>query len=206
MKFHLSFFWLIFLVLALYSHVLKTYFIIFSFLFIHEMGHILMARFFRYEVSDIYLYPFGFSARIHHLNHGTSFEIIVIMLSGLSMHLFFVFLIDLMQYFSLISITYEEYLHHMNLSILFFNLLPIYPLDGGRLLFAFFRLFLSYSWSKTIVFSLSFICLSYFMIIGGTSLRIILLFLFVSLIYEVKKSLMDTIDYAYYKEKHLKVV
>lgn len=46
----------------------------------------------------------------------------------------------------ILSPSFASYLHTINASILLFNLLPIYPLDGGRLMQTFSLLFtLSYS-------------------------------------------------------------
>lgn len=206
MKFHLSFSFLIFLVLAIFSKVIQTYLIIFFILLIHELGHLGAALYFNYKISDMYIYPFGFSATIHHLNHAFPYEIIIIMICGLGMHLIFIFVLNICGDFHLFSSTYTQYLLHINYSILLFNLLPIYPLDGARILFALLRLFLSYSLSKYVIFILSLLCLLYFMIVGSISMKIILVFLFIILIKEIRKSLYDDVDYSYYKEKYLKVV
>ena len=55
-------------------------------LFIHEMGHVLIAKYYKYEVSDITIFPFGFYASILHLDYANIFELLMIMFAGLSMH------------------------------------------------------------------------------------------------------------------------
>ena len=73
--------------------------------------------------------------------------------------------------------------------ILFFNLLPIYPLDGGKLLCLFFQLFFSYKRAFYLTFIcgyifLLFICLSNFYSFS-LNLIFIFMFLFIKLSQEV---------------------
>ena len=49
-------------------------------LFIHEMGHILIAKYFKLNVSDITVFPFGFFATIYHLETISSIKLIIIMI------------------------------------------------------------------------------------------------------------------------------
>ena len=85
-------------------------------------------------------------------------------------------------------------------SLLFFNLLPIYPLDGGRILHAFSCYFLSYYKSYTFLFFFSycFLFLLFLLFFFSPDLSFfLLLFIIVSRIICEKKNIK------YYKERFL---
>ncbi|QED48784.1 M50 family metallopeptidase [Cytobacillus dafuensis] len=109
-------------------------------IFVHEMGHAAAASFFSWRIKRISLLPFGGVAEVdEHGNRPLSEEVIVI-LSGPLQHLWMIGLAFILYQFSFIS----EGLYHLfiqyNLMVLLFNLLPIWPLDGGKLVFLFFSL------------------------------------------------------------------
>lgn len=205
MKFHFSYFWLLFLVLSFFSHALKTYLIIFVMLFIHEMAHVLTASFLGYKVDKIHIYPFGFSALIPHLDHGKPFEIFLILLSGLLMHLIFPLFITLLYKLDMISSAYCDYLITINHAILYFNLLPLYPMDGGRMLLCFIRLFINYSISRNIVLSLSFLLSLYILIHGAWNMKLMILFIIFLLIKEIQRNEEELVEFYYWQRNHFKL-
>lgn len=205
MKFHLSFFWIFFLVLAYFSNVLRTYLIIFLMLFIHEMGHIIVAKYYKYEVSEITIFPFGFYSRISNLDYASSFELFMMMLGGLMMHFFFYIFLIFLYKFDNISISYYEYLQNINLSILMFNIIPIYPLDGGRCMFSIVRMFFNYKISKMIIYFISFIIIIYLFVYANISFRIVLILLFIINIKDILNLDYQRVEYLYYKEKDFNV-
>ena len=87
-----------------------------------------------YQISKLTMYPFGCGAEIEHIDHGSTLEEVIIILCGIGMHLFYPACFALMHRAGLISSAYQNYLTHLNASVMLFNLLPVYPLDGGRLL------------------------------------------------------------------------
>jgi stage IV sporulation protein FB len=110
---------------------------LFSIVFVHEMGHVLSAYFFSWKIKRIELLPFGGVAEMdEHGNRPLKEELIVI-LSGPLQHVWLVSLAYLLFSLSVIS---EETFHlfvMQNAAVFIFNLLPIWPLDGGKLLFLF---------------------------------------------------------------------
>lgn len=205
MKFRFSFFWIGYLVLAYLSHVMKTFLIIFLMLFIHEMAHVLMAKYFHYDVSEIIITPFGFVAQIHHLDHGNILSRIFILLAGLSMHLLYPFIFYGMYKMQLLSTMYMDYLNQINRSILVFNLLPIYPLDGGRILLCCLQLFMKYKISRMIVLSLSCFMLWIMFCVSTWNMRFLFIFLGIILMIEIQKNKMDYVEYCYNQRKYLKL-
>ena len=174
-------------------------------LFIHEMGHIMIAKYYKYEVSEITIFPFGFYARISHLDYASKYELFMIMVGGLIMHLFFSVLFIFIYYLDIISISYYEYLQNINLSIFMFNMIPIYPLDGSRCLFSILRIFFSYDISKIIIYFLSFIIALFLFYYANISLRIVLIILCYLNIKDIINYDYQRVEYLYYKEKDFNV-
>ncbi|HEU5139722.1 MAG TPA: M50 family metallopeptidase [Bacillales bacterium] len=107
---------------------------LFSIVFIHEMGHGLAAHFFHWRIEKIELLPFGGVAQTdEHGNRSLAEECIVI-LAGPAQHVLMWAVGFLLYYFSVWDAeTYHLFVMH-NTTILVFNLIPVWPLDGGRLL------------------------------------------------------------------------
>lgn len=117
---------------------LLTTLIFFLSIFLHELGHSLMARAEKLEVREIILHPFGGLARFKRPPETARAEFrIAIAGPATSFLLSVIFLIA-----SLISNWAESELFALLFSFLFilnalitvFNLFPGYPLDGGRIL------------------------------------------------------------------------
>lgn len=205
MKIKISLWWYFFLLMATLSNSLKTFIIIFIMLSIHEMAHVLCAIYFHYEVSTIKILPFGLGAVIEHIDHGSSIEEILILAAGLSTHLFYPFIFELMYDLGFISKLYCTYLIHINMSILFFNLLPIYPLDGGRLLDAFFHLFFTYRHARlmTSFFSAVFLFIViYLRWLSGISAMLVVVFLGIEIITGFHERAYDSLNFYYYRYLH----
>lgn len=205
MKLHFSFLWLLFLILSLFSHALKVYLIIFLMLFIHEMAHVLMALKLGYQVGVIHVYPFGFSAQIYHLDHGQVFEILLILFAGLGMHLLFFPLIEFTYRWDMISYGFRDYLMQINAAILLFNLLPLYPMDGGRIFLCILRFIFSYDFSRKVVLLFSLIFSILLFIIGMWNMKIIMLFLIFLLINEIRRNEEDLVEFSYRQRNHFKL-
>jgi Zn-dependent protease len=110
------------------------------FVILHEYGHCLMAKKLGWRVNDITIYPIGGIARME-FNVSSSKEEILVTAAGPAVNLVFgvlfaiatvaAFFIDqdaVMVILILFTLTI------INLSLVAFNILLIYPMDGGRLL------------------------------------------------------------------------
>lgn len=106
---------------------LKWYLSALGLVCIHEMCHLLMAYYFRFQILKIEILPFGAYLAIDDFYNHPILEEMCVVLAGPSCH-FFLYLIIRSFSWNL----YQDYLLEMNMVILVFNLLPIYPLDGGR--------------------------------------------------------------------------
>ncbi len=106
--------------------------------FIHEMGHAISAHFFSWRIKSIMLLPFGGVAEVdEHGNRSLKQELIVV-LAGPSQHIWLQGVAYVLYQMNFLNIADYQMFTFYNLSILLFNLLPIWPLDGGKLLFIVF--------------------------------------------------------------------
>ncbi|QCT01983.1 peptidase M50 [Paenibacillus algicola] len=120
---------------------LLTLFII---VFIHELGHAAAAAAMGFKVRSIQLLPFGGVAVIEEQGRMNAYKEIVIALAGPLQNVIMIGMAKLLLYIGWGDASFLEYLIQANLMIALFNLLPILPLDGGKLLQALISLFAPY--------------------------------------------------------------
>lgn len=101
---------------------------------IHELGHITAARTYGWRIQVMELLPFGGVAKMEEWGTVPAREEIVVALAGPFHHVFMVLMSFFFYFSGLWSKEWTEYFIQGNFIIAFFNLLPIYPLDGGRIL------------------------------------------------------------------------
>ena len=110
-------------------------FIYFLIAFIHELFHVITAYFFKVNINKINILPFGMMAELDFLDKIHPLKSILILLAGPCSYFLSLILINISYNIKLLSyITYQNALE-TNKIILFFNLLPIWPLDGGKLVY-----------------------------------------------------------------------
>ncbi len=92
---------------------------------LHELGHSLVARAKGGYIHEIVLYPFGGAAKISNIPRRPVDEILVAVAGpAVSMALWLLFRRVELLYF----------LGYLNGMLFFFNMLPVFPMDGGRVL------------------------------------------------------------------------
>ena len=103
--------------------------------FIHELGHAIAASFLSWRVKRIVLLPFGGMAETdEHGNRPIKEEAIVI-LAGPLQHFWMMALAFLLYQLSWVPEDLYHQFIEFNIMVLLFNLLPIWPLDGGKLVY-----------------------------------------------------------------------
>lgn len=106
----------------------------------HELGHIIMGLIFKFKIEHIIIMPFGmltvFNKRI---NESFIKDLLVTLAGPLNQVILGLFISD----------------NRLNYLILFFNLLPIIPLDGSKIVNLFLELFFSVRTSYFITFYIS---------------------------------------------------
>ena len=126
------------ILIFLFTGQLKTYCIIMFFCFLHEFGHIITAKLFKMQIEKIEILPCGFSASFFSYNSsgfpkGFSMKELVVALAGPIVSLILALSFQYIDDTNFTILTKQEIVYS-NILILIFNLLPLYPLDGGRIL------------------------------------------------------------------------
>lgn len=120
---------------------------------IHELGHYISAKILGIETSKIVIYPLGGITKFNmDLNTKSIIEFIILISGPLSQNI---------GYFILINIFKNniELINTYHIGILLFNLLPIYPLDGGKLLNIILNQFIPFKKSLKLSINISYIFL-----------------------------------------------
>jgi stage IV sporulation protein FB len=107
---------------------------LFVLIIIHEMGHVTAAWSYGWRLHSMELLPFGGVAKMDEWGTVPAREEIVVALAGPFQHIFMVLMSTCFYMGGLWDKEWTEYFIEGNLILACFNLLPIYPLDGGRVL------------------------------------------------------------------------
>ncbi len=133
---------------------------------IHELGHVVAAWSYRWRIESIELLPIGGVAKTDEWGTVPAREEIVVALAGPFHHIWMVLFSLIAYQFGWWSEAWTMYFIEGNLFIALFNLIPIYPLDGGRVLQAALSYVLPYRLCIQVTYWAS-LCLSLFLIVWG---------------------------------------
>lgn len=172
---------------------------------IHEGAHIAIAVCCHYSVDKIIIYPFGLAANIMDIGFGNLQKETMIIVAGPLMHALFPSMFAFFHSMDWISTSFFSYLVMINGSILLFNLLPIYPLDGGRLVQVFFHCFLRFELAQKATFICSLLSIGVVMqyqLLPGVEGYVILLFLLLQIYLMYKQRYYTKMRFLHYRYKH----
>ena len=93
---------------------------------IHEYGHYYFAKKFNFEIEKVEIFPFGAFLSVNDYGMHHVCEELIMLMAGLSVHLPIYFIIEIF--------IQNQYLLEVNRLVFIFNFLPIYPLDGSKIL------------------------------------------------------------------------
>lgn len=122
----------LFSIIFLFMHQIKIYACIMVFAFFHELGHLLAGIVLKLKPKKIELMPFGFSIIFEDYGYRKLIEVkrISIALAGPITNI----IIAIIAYYLKINYEIKMIIIHSNILIFIFNMFPMYPLDGGRIL------------------------------------------------------------------------
>lgn len=140
-----------------------------SIILFHELGHILVGTLFKWKIEKIVILPFGGLTIFNEHINKPLFEEFLVCIAGP--------IFQIAYYISLSNFINISNLHY---SLLLFNLLPIVPLDGSKLLNLLFNKFFSFylSYVFTVIISIIMTVLGFVAVLYNWNLLLFLTFFF----------------------------
>ncbi|MEG0021566.1 MAG: hypothetical protein RSH78_01075 [Bacilli bacterium] len=138
------FFYVIFIITILTGNF-KTFIIITLITIFHELGHIITGIICGFKIEKIVIVPFGLMTVFNKKINESFIKDFFLTIMGPVFQIFLFLFIN------------DSYINRINLIILLFNLLPIIPLDGSKLINMILELIFSYKTSYLISFYISII-------------------------------------------------
>lgn len=128
----------LFIIIFALTHQIEIYGWIMLFAFIHELGHMFAGIILKLKPKSLSFMPFGISITFETYEYKKIIEIkkILIAMAGPLTNL----IICAIAVFLRIDLATKALIIYSNILIALFNLIPIYPLDGGRILKGIIRL------------------------------------------------------------------
>lgn len=126
-----------------------------SLIIIHELGHTITALLLKYRIDKIIIYPYGGLTKLNTLVNTNITKDLIIAISGLGIQtLYFCFIYYLYSRGIVREYVYNLFSIYHN-SMLIFNLLPIIPLDGSKVVNLLLSKYLNYNLSNKITIIIS---------------------------------------------------
>lgn len=176
---------LIFVLIALITGLFLELMVIIAIVCIHEMGHFFMAKKFNWRVTTITLWIFGGVMKTEEHGNRPLMEEALVTVSGPFQHVLIFLVVKLLQIGNILPLTITELIIFYNQMIFFFNLLPVWPLDGGKLFWIVLSNYLPFrkSYNTTIFLSMifCFLLIPIHFFLFSFQLSAILLFVFLFL-------------------------
>ncbi|MFD0694104.1 M50 family metallopeptidase [Paenibacillus sp. GCM10027628] len=107
---------------------------LFGIVLVHELGHLAAANGFGWRVREVQLLPFGGVVVVDELGSVPAWEELIVALAGPLQHVWMIVIALLMQWLGFGAQGWWSYFIEANLMIGLFNLLPVMPLDGGKVM------------------------------------------------------------------------
>ena len=167
----------------------NNYIIFMTIIIIHELGHILASIFLKWKIKEIIILPLGCLIKFNDLINKPLKEEFIISIMGIIFQLLFTYKINPLY----------------NNIIILFNLLPIYPLDGSKILNILLNKISNFKTSYIMTFHLSYIIiilLLIFLIIKKDLISIIILIPLIKNIYQYYQNRYNYIN-KFYLERYL---
>ena len=163
-----------------------------SIILIHELGHYTIAKLNNIEVEKIIIYPYGGLVKMNHLINININKELAISVSGIIFQSIYYLTITFLYHNGII----REYIFNLfntyNTSILLFNILPIYPLDGSKILNLLLSKILPYNIANKLNIVISIIFLIILIIINYYSVNyttILIIGIIINNIYKYRKQI-----------------
>lgn len=118
--------------------------VLFSIVFIHELGHLTAALLFGVRIRSVQMLPFGGVVEMEDHGQLTAWKDMIIAIAGPFQNVLMILAALLCRELSTSDGALMNYVIYGNAMIALFNLLPVLPLDGGKIVQAAASLFFPY--------------------------------------------------------------
>ena len=199
-KIHINKLTYIILTLSVITGQFRVISLIAILLLFHGLGHIIVSKIFKWNISRIEIMPFGGNIKYDiSLDEKINKELLVTIAGPLFQLIFTYILINT----NILSYTETINIRNISYSLLLFNMLPIIPLDGSKLLFLLLNKISSYYKSHVILIYTSIIFLLLFIInsLYNLTFEFVIIFLIINILNEYKNH--NTIINKFLLEKYL---
>ena len=134
-----------------------------SLIIVHELGHTITSLYFKYKIDKIIIYPYGGLTKIDKKINTNINNDIIVALSGLIFQsIYFILVLFLYKNNIIREYIYNIfYLYHK--SMLIFNIIPIIPLDGSKIVNLILSKYLNYNLANKLTIVISFISIILFL-------------------------------------------
>lgn len=156
----------IFYFLLILSGYIKYLIFYLMIIFTHEIGHLILIKLLKYKINKINIYPFG---GIIETNININIK---------SIHLFLISISGVLFQIILFVLIKNPIFLKLNLYIIIYNLLPIYPLDGYKIWLSIFENITYYNLIIKIFYFISMLFLFIFFVFTKNIIIFILLYSF----------------------------
>ena len=184
----------IFIAFFFITKQLSVYYSVMFFAFLHEMGHLVVGIVLKLKPKELVIMPFGISVTFKTSEIDfVSIKELIVASAGPCVNI----IISLVFIFFNIDFLFidKNILIYSNIILIIFNLIPIYPLDGGRILKAIIHI--KYGFKKSVIIinkisnlliclltAISSVLVLYF---KNTSIVFIIIYLWIIVVMENKK-------------------
>lgn len=174
------------IVVAILTGTVTEVTIVFAIVSFHEFGHWFIAYHFRWKVRKVVFWMFGGVMETEEHGSKPIKEEMLITIAGPFQHIVIYFFLIVSAHYQWFPESVLDLAHRYNKTILFFNLLPIRPLDGGRLFGLLLAKYLPFkkAHAYSILTSLSIIILVLILLIGLYPLVLNTIVVFTFLLWE----------------------
>lgn len=146
--------------IAVFTARFKEVLILFFIVFIHELGHAIAAAHFKWRIKQIQLLPFGGVAELDEHGNKPLKEEMIVIIAGPVQHIWMVATAYLLHTIGWMGEGLYHFFLWNNMTILCFNLLPIWPLDGGKIVLNILSHRFPFLQAHNIMMRISIVCLS----------------------------------------------
>ena len=187
-KLNISTYTVFLVLLAFLAGLFKEIIIISLIIIIHEFGHFIMLYRCNWKVIEINIYPFGGITKLDdRIDKPLKEELLIALMGPIFQELLYLIIFILYKYNLLNNYIYNIFKDY-NITILIFNLLPIIPLDGSKILNIILNKIFNFrlSYILNIIISILFLSLFIYIFKNDSSYYLLIVFFIYQILYYYK--------------------